>query len=46
MSVKRSLKNKLIIKRGILGARSGSMGGLVFQKNGVIRASRLHIKRK
>ena len=37
---------RAVVKGGILQAPSGKVIGLVVQKNGVIRASRIYVKNK
>ena len=44
MSAKKTVR--AVQKGGILEAPSGRLAGLVVQKNGVIRASKVYVKRK
>ncbi len=44
MSAKETVR--AVQKGGILEAPSGRLAGLVVQKNGVIRASKVYVKRK
>ena len=37
---------RAVIKGGVLQAPSGKIDGLVFQKNGVIRATKIYVKNK
>ena len=44
MSAKKTVR--AVVKGGILQAPSGKLAGLVVQKNGVIRASKVYVKNK
>jgi len=44
MSAKKTVR--AVQKGGILEAPSGKLAGLVIQSNGVIRASKVYVKRK